>query len=187
MYFESDKLREFGVMDYIVLCIACTKADYTPPNWEFILLKLKSFKFGHYLVVLEKFDWLEFVLDLDKLGHCDTYLIQKIINNKYMQSKEFYDSSKIEKLKKILERENVSCGKTDRGSDIQNSNIEYTDGGPSFYNDLKKIFGANHVWTKLQIDSELTLPYALKIDLETGDFLPISKEPTAEENADKVL
>lgn len=59
--------------------------------------------------------------------------------------------------------------------------------GPSFYNDLKKIFGANNVWTKLQIDSELTLPYALKIDLETGDFLPISKEPTAEENADKVL
>lgn len=187
MYFESEDMQKLDVHDYIVLCTACIKADYTPPNWETILQRLKSFKFSYYLSNFGQFDWLQFAIDLDKLGHSDIDLIRKIINSKYMQSKRFYHPSKIENLKKILERENASYSDTGDVSDSQSSDSEHMDGAPSFHDDLKRMFGANKIWTKLRIDSKLTLPYVLKIDLESGDFLPILKEPTTEDTTDEEL
>lgn len=187
MYFESEEMREFDVHDYIILCTACTKADYTPPNWETILEKLKSFKFSYYLSNFGQFDWLQFAIDLDKLGHCDIDLIRTLINSKYMQSKRFYDPIKIENLKKILERENASYSETGDELDSQTSDNEHMDDESSFHDDLKRMIGANKIWTKLRIDRKLTLPYVLKIDLESGDFLPILKEPTAEDTTDKEL
>lgn len=119
MYFESDKLQEVDISDYIILCRACTEANCTPLNWKCILQKMKSIKFSCFFDKFEQFDWLQFAIDLNKLDYCDITLLQKIINSKTIQSKKFYDQSKIENLKKILEHENMLCNKTDKNSDFE--------------------------------------------------------------------
>lgn len=174
MYFESEEVRQFHVNDYIVLCTACINSEYTPPNWQAVLHALGTFKFGMYLTRLGNFDWLQFALDLEKLGHCDIVLIRKIVNSKYLQSKGVYDPNKIEKLKDILTRENASYSDTSDESSSESSDSDDTDDELPLYADLKQMFGISKVWQNVQIEKKLTVPYALKMDLRSGDFLPFS-------------
>lgn len=187
MYFDSKEVRQFNVNDYIVLCTACINSEYTPPNWEAVLHALGTFKFGMYLNRLGSFDWLQFALDLDKLGHCDILLIRKIVNSKYLQSKEFYNPNKIDKLRDILTRENASYSDTSDESSSESSDSDDTDDELPLYADLKHMFGISKVWQNVEIGKNLTVPYALKMDLRSGDFLPFSKKCSTRDIADNEL
>lgn len=188
-YFGGD-LRELNVADYIIICTACAKANYTPSNWESAVLgALKTFKFSLYLTSLRNFDWSEFTLNLNKLGYCHTQLMRNVVRSKYFQSQKCYDKNKIKKLQEILEREDALSSDFSNGSSSESSDIEgtTTDDEPPLYDDLKHILGVSKFWTNVQVDKKLTIPYMLKMDLRTGDFLPFSKTPSIRNSADHEL
>lgn len=189
-YFEGD-LRDLSVADYIILCTACAKTSYTPANWESTILNaLKTFKFGIYLNGLRNFDWAQFALNLNQIGHCDTRLIHKIIQSKYFRAQKCYDQNKIDQLQEILEREGAS-NLTDSGdeSDCESSDSEYTSSEDEslLYDDLKNMFGVTKIWRNVRVNDKLTVPYVLKMDLRTGDFLPFSKAPSIRHTNDNEL
>lgn len=188
-YFKGD-FRELNVADYIIICTACAKANYTPSNWESAILgALKTFKFSLYLTNLRNFDWAEFTLNLDKLGYCNTHLMRNIVRSKYFQSQKCYDKNKIKKLQEILEREDVISSDFSDGLSSESSDIEgtTTDDELPLYDDLRHMLGVSKLWTNVQIDEKLTIPYILKMDLRTGDFLPLSKAPSIRDSADNEL
>lgn len=163
------------------MCRACAKTSYKPPNWDSTILKaMKTFKFGFYLTALRNFDWAEFVLDLEKLGYCDTDLLYKIIHSKYFQSQKCYDSNKMNRVREILERKSVKVGDTsdlsddDSSSDSSDSDYISSDDESPLYDDLTKMFGVTKVWRNFRLDKKLTIPFVLKMDLRNGDFLPFS-------------
>lgn len=189
-YFEGD-LRDLSVADYIIICTACAKASYTPTNWDSkVLSALKTFKFGLYLTSLRNFDWAQFALNLDQIGYCDRHFIRKIIQSKYFRSQKCYDQKKIDKLREILEREcaNHSAELSDE-SDTESSDSEYTssDDESPLYDDLKNMFGVTKVWENVRVSEKLTIPFVLKMDLRTGDFLPFSKAPSIRQTSDNEL
>lgn len=188
-YFEED-LRELNVADYIIICTACARANYTPSNWESSILgALKTFKFSLYLTSLRNFDWAEFALNLDKLGYCNIKLMRNIVRSKYFQSQKCYDKNKIKKLQDILEREDaVSSDFSDESnSESSDSDDTSTDDELPIYDDLKNMFGVSKIWPNVQVDKKLTIPYVLKMDLRTGDFLPFSKAPSIRNSSDNEL
>lgn len=193
-FFEGD-LQKQTVADYIIFCTACAKANYTPPNWESTILKaLKTFKFGIYLT--RNFDWAEFVLNLDKLGYRDTQLLRKIINSKYLQSHHCYDENKAKKLKNILKREDGSSSDFVEESESDSSDSDSSDSEDattdrtaslSLHRDLLNMFGVGKIWPNVRVDQKLTIPYMLKMDLSTGDFLLYSEKPSVRYVGDNEL
>lgn len=138
---------------------------------------------------LNNFDWAEFVFDLDKLGYCDLRLIHKILSSKYLQSLQWYNQNNVEKLKEILNRHDATTNdfSNHEESDIESiesddeiitTKEEKTDETPLF-KDLTHMFGADKIWSNARIEGKLMIPYVLKMDLQTGEFLPITKEPFA--------
>lgn len=177
-YFETaEQVRELVVNDYIILCTACANANFKPSNWEsHILVALKTFKFSIYITGLGSFDWAQFVLHLYKLGHIDVRLIKNILNSKYLQKQRWYEQAKLAKLQDILEREDVSSNDSDsEGSSLSSTD---TDDELPLYDDLKEMFGASKLWPNVRVNRKVTIPYALKMDLQTGDFLPFPREPS---------
>ena len=140
---------------------------------------MKTFKFDIYLTAFGNFDWAQFALNLDKIGYCDIQLIQVILNSKHLQKQKCYDPAKLDKLKTILEREGVSSSESSDESDDESSSSDDTDDELPLYDDLKSMFGVNKIWPNVRIDSKLTIPYVLKMDLKTGDFLPFTEAPLA--------
>lgn len=180
-FFElSDGRKDLTVVEYIIICNACARANYKPANWNPVILEaLKTFKFDLYLTAFGNFDWAQFALNLDKLGYCDIQLIRTILNSKYLQKQKSYDPAKLNKLKTILEREGVSSSSSGDESDDESSSSDDTDDELPLYDDLKSMFGVNKIWPNVRIDSKLTIPYVLKMDLKTGDFLPFTEPPLA--------
>lgn len=186
-FFEiTESRKDLTVVEYIIICTACAKADYKPANWNSAILEaLKTFRFEIYLNGFNNFDWAEFALNLDKLGYCNIKLIQAILNSKFLQKQKCYDPAKLDKLKTILEREGVSSsGSSDDESDDDSSS---SDDELPLYDDLKSMFGVNKIWPNVRIDSKLTIPYVLKMDLKTGDFLPFTEAPLAPYKANNEL
>lgn len=176
-YFDED-MQHLNVSDYIIFCKACAKADYKPANWETTILStLKTFKFDFYLNQLN-IDWAEFVLMLDKLGYCDTRLIRKLLKSNY----SFNNPKQEDKLIQILLRNGTSPAKeftedtdTNSVSDSEEVTMEETNDESQLYRDLTNMFGAHKICSNVRIDRNLFVPYVLKIDLESGEFLPITK------------
>ncbi|XP_055313030.1 uncharacterized protein LOC129574689 [Sitodiplosis mosellana] len=179
-FFEiKDDMRDLTVVDYIIICTACVKADYKPANWNKTIIEaLKTFKFSIYLTSFGNFDWAQFALYLEKLGYCDTRLIRNILNSKHLQKQKSYDPVKLDKLTEILEREDVSSSESSNDSDDESSSSDDTDGEPPLYDDLKGMFGIDKIWPNVRIDSKSTIPYLLKMDLKSGDFLPFTQAPS---------
>lgn len=106
MHFDWKELEGFQTRNYIILCTACAKADYTPANWETFLGAMKIFPFDFYMSKYTRFDWAQFALDLDQLGLRDLILMRKIVNSNHVED-GCYDPAKVEKLNEILQEENV--------------------------------------------------------------------------------
>lgn len=192
--FFDENIQHFTEVDYIIFCKACANANYKPANWESkILPVLKTFKFDIYLSRLNDFNWAEFVFDLNKLGYCDTRLIQKILSSKYLQSLNWYTQNNVEKLKEILNRHDTTTNDFCEESDIESldesddeittAKVELGDESPLF-RDLTNMFGANKIWSNVRIERKLMIPYVLKMDLQTGEFLSITKEPFSPRHID---
>lgn len=181
-YFNSkDDLRKLTVADYIIIVRACDGAGYKPKNWDsHIVQALKTFKFSIYLSGLGGFDWAKFALTLNKLGCSDTRLIKNILKSKHLQKQKCYDERKLKQLKDILDHEVAySVLSDDFESEMTlSSSEESTDDELTFYDDLKSMFGADKIWTNLQISDGLEIPYVLKMDLKSGDFLPLTERPS---------
>lgn len=197
-YFQSkESVRQLTISEYIVMCRACRTAGYKPDNWQsHIVNALKSFNFSIYLPVLENFNWAKFALTLYDLGYCDTQLIENILQTNYIHKN--CDAAQLDELEAIFDNRLVELFKQHKNNIINNqsqSNIdrseyyeiwddkEYDNSFDAahlspVYNDLKYMFGANFVWYNLQIDSNLKIPFVLKIDGKTGEFLPIYEKPT---------
>lgn len=190
-FFETKDVRKFTLTDYIILCTACARSDYTPPNWDSVLQVLKTYKFNLYLSSFKGFDWFQFAIDLDKVGHCDIRMIQKIVNSKYLQTTEFCNQNKIEKLREILKRENASSSDSSSSDESDSESSESSDESSaddlSFYEDLRSMFGASKIWQKVKIGERLSIPYVLKMDLRSGDFLPFSKDCSVRDVTDNEL
>lgn len=179
------------MIDYIIFCKACAKADYKPANWETkVFPTLKTFKFGIHLLKLNNFNWAEFVFDLDKLGYHDPRLIYKILNSKPLQSFNWYNQDNIEKLKEILDRcdtttnnycEELDSESSESDNETTTANVGNRDGS-SMFADLSNMCGANKIWSNVRIEGNLTIPYVLKMDLESGEFLPITEVPRFNDN-----
>lgn len=188
MFFESDDLRKSTFKHYHILCTACARAAHTPPNWDFVLRALQTYRFAiHFHSNVKVFDWLQFAIELKELGHCDIWLIREILGSKKLQESKFYDPSKIKELREILEREN-SC--TDRASNdgLTSPTISENSGNDlQFYEDLKSMLGASKIWQNVRVGAGLMVPYALKMDLRSGCFLPFSNEPFVQEILDSEL
>lgn len=184
--FESvDDARKLTVGDYIILCTACARADYKPKNWDYILEALKTFKFYIYINALGDFDWADFALNLYKLGHCNLKFIRKIVFSKHLQKKRKFDEKKINKLREILEREDSSSSSSD--SDSLSSSDDDLGNDEDLFADLKGIFGPNKFWTNVYIDSEITIPFVMKMDLQSGDFLSTRGKPFSQHSEDGKL
>lgn len=181
-YFNSeDDLRKMTVANYIIIIRACDGAGYKPKNWDsHIVEALKTFKFSHYLSALGGFDWAKFALILNKLGCLNTQLIKNILKSKHLQKQKCYDEQKLNQLKDILDHEVASTVPiNDFESEMTlSSSGETTDDELTLYEDLKSMFGANKIWTNLQISDGLEIPYVLKMDLKSGDFLPLTERPS---------
>lgn len=179
---KDDDMRQLTVADYIIICNACAKADYKPTNWNSTILEaLKTFKFSIYLTGLKHFDWAKFALNLEKLGYCDVRLIRNILSSKHLQNHINYDPVKFDRLREILEREDVSSSDLSdfsEDSDSESTSSDETDDEPPLYDDFKSMFGANKIWPNVRIDNKLTIPYVLKMDLKSGDFLPFIQAPS---------
>lgn len=181
-----EQIRELNIRDYIILCTACAKAEYKPSNWEENILEaLKTFNFSMYLTGLGSFDWAQFVMRLDSLGYCDIRLIRNILNSTFLRKQKWFDQSKVDKLVDILEREDATIS----NSDSESSSNEYTDTDDELplHSDLKEMFGASKLWSNVRIDKKVTVPFLLKMDLQTGDFIPFSKEPSIRNIAENEL
>lgn len=187
-------MRKMGIFEYIVICTACIKANYTPPNWDSsILSALKTFKFGYYLTNIKDFDWVQFALNLYELGHCDISLIRKILNSKYIRSQKWFDQNKADKLEAILDREDAlssdssdsSESSSDGESSSESDEID-TDEMPLF-KDLKNIIGENKIWPNVRVSRTLRVPYMLKMDFRSGDFLESSNVPSVHDIRDDEL
>lgn len=174
--FETpEQIRQLNIRDYIIFCTACAKADYKPSNWEEnILGALKTFNFSIYLTGVGSFDWAQFVLRLDQLGYCNIRLIRNILNSTYLQKQKWFDHSKVDKLQEILEREDATFS----GTDSEWSSNEDTCDELPLHDDLMEMFGATKLWSNVSIDKKVTVPYLLKMDLHTGNFIPFTKEPS---------
>lgn len=187
---EKDDKRELTVNAYIIICNAAAKADYKPKNWDSTIIKaLKTFRFRYYLTTFGSFDWAQFALNLDKLGYCDIHLIRNILRSKYIQKQKNYDPTKLDKLKEIIEREDVSSSDSSEDSDIESTSSDDADAVDELplYDDLKSMFGVNKIWPNFQIDNRLTVPYILKIDLRSGDFLSFTEAPVRRNEKNELL
>lgn len=181
------KFSDFTVFHYIIFCKACAKANYKPANWDTkIRPTLETFKFDIYLDRRFQFNCAEFVFDLDKLGYCDTRMIHKILRSRW------YTENNVEKLKEILNRYDANDSSHHKESDIESlesddeiteANREIGDESPLF-KDLTHMFGANKIWSSVRIARKLKIPYVLKMDLLTGEFLPITKDPFSPRHID---
>lgn len=139
-----------------------------------------------YLSRLNDFNWAEFVSDLDKLGYHDHVLIQKILSSKYLQSLSWYSRDNVEKLKEILSRcdettnnycEELDSEGSESDDEVTTAEAERRDESPLF-EDLSNMFGSNKVCSNVRINRKLKIPYLLKMDLQSGEFLPITEEQT---------
>lgn len=185
--FFDENVHQFTVIDYIIFCKACAKADYKPANWETkVCPTLETFKFGIYLGRLHGFNWAEFAFDLDKLGYHDARLIYKILSSKYFQSQSWYTQQNVEKLREILSRydeaANSLCEESDSESlesddEMTTAKVERRNESP-LLKDLSNIFGSEKVCSNVRIEGMLTIPYVLKMDLQSGEFLPITEAQT---------
>ena len=131
---------------------------------------------------MNNFNWAEFVFDLNKLDYCDTRLVRKILSSKQLQSQNWYNQPNIEKLKEILDRYDSSEESDGESSESEDefttiSSDDIRDGSP-LSKDLSKMLGANKIQSNVQIERHLIIPYVLKMDLQSGEFLPISKTCT---------
>lgn len=188
--FFDENISQFTVIDYIIFCKACAKADYKPANWETkVYPTLKTFKFGIHLGRLNDFNWAEFVFDLDKLGYHDARMIYKILSSKHFQSQNWYNQDNVEKLREIFSRcdetansaaanseesDSESCESDDEVTEIK---VQSRDESPLF-KDLSNMFGSNKVCSNVRLEGKLVIPYVLKMDLQSGEFLPITEVPT---------
>lgn len=158
---------------------------------------LKTFKFDIHLNKLNYFDWAVFVFQMDKLGHCDTRLIHKILKSKHLQSQKWYNPRNVEKLKEILNREGASVSDFNEETDRENHDeivaIEdeivatTTKINDHFHKDLVNMFGANKISTNVRVEKNLIIPYVLKMDLQSGEFLPITTAPSPSRRSDELL
>lgn len=156
-----------------------------------MLPALKTFEFGRYLNRLVNFNWAEFVSVLDKLGYCDTKFVRQILNKNYLQSVKWHNKESVEKLKEILNRYDAAASNASEYSDNESSvSADETrttttttmataeDNDQSLmHKDLTKMFGADKICLNVQIDENVIVPLALKIDLKSGEFLPIASVP----------
>lgn len=139
---------------------------------------------------LNHFNWAEFICDLDKLGYRDERLVHKILNSKYLQSFSWYNDENIEKLKEILHRcdttthnfleeeSDSECLENDDEMTAERAAAEIRTESPLF-KDLSNMFGANKIWSNARITGNLKIPYVLKMDIQSGEFLPITDVPTS--------
>lgn len=187
-FFEkSENIQKLAVRDYIILCTACVKAEYKPTNWEsHILEALGTFKFSNFLTAVQNFDWAQFALNLDKLGYCDTRLIQNILSSKYLQKQENYEQSKLDKLQEILDREGSSSSDDSDSENTSSSDEDTNDDKLPLYGDLKNMFDTK-IWANVRIDRKLTIPYVLKMDLQSGDFMSVPEMPSIQHSNDNEL
>lgn len=184
----DENIRKMSIFDYIVICTACIKADYTPPNWESSILNaLKTFKFGYYLTNIKDFDWIQFALNLNKLGHCDTHLFRKILNSKYLRSQKWFDQNKADKLREILDSKDALSSDSSESSSDSDSDTESEEIGTDqmpLFTDLVNIIGENKIWPNVRVSRRLIVPYILKMDFRSGDFLASLNAPSVHENSD---
>lgn len=174
----NENVQQFTLKDYIIFCKACAKAEYKPVNWESnVYPALKTFKFGLHLDKLSDFNWAEFVFDLDNLGHRDARLIQKILNRKSFRSSSWYNQENIEKLKGILSQCDPAATNIAEVWDSESfdSDDEMATPDSPLYKDLSNMFGSNKICTNVCIEGNFTIPYVLKMDWQSGEFLPITE------------
>ncbi|XP_031621528.1 uncharacterized protein LOC116339655 isoform X2 [Contarinia nasturtii] len=182
-YFQSkESLRQLTFHDYLIICRACHKSGYKPKNWQSkIVDALKSFNFSVYLNTLGSFDWVKFALSLNDLGYCDTQLIESILKAEYIKKKHNYDVEQLEKLQEILDQKNADLAKDNIAVDNEYGlkeafvNASAENVPCSVYKDLKSMFGDNFIRENVQIKANLKIPFVLKMDLESGNFLPINE------------
>lgn len=175
-FFDSDDSKScLQINDYLSLCIACSQANYKPSNWDSkILPAIKTFGFHRYLLDVEKFDWIRFAVILNSLGFNDIMLIKSITETRFTESIDSYHKSDMKKLQDILARENSSSG----SSEMCRHSSPTNEMKSLLKQDLENMIGAKRLWTDLNVNARLTIPFVLKMNLRSGDFLPITDKPT---------
>lgn len=139
-------------------------------NWETnILPLLKNLQFDKHLNN-KKVNWLECALALNSIGHPDKELMRSIVETRYVESLPFYNKNHFEELKKILNHAFSTEIDTNEPAAIH-ANIS---------NDLENIIGVDKIWHNFSINNMFTLPFVVKLDLNTGNFMPIKEAPSVD-------
>lgn len=155
------------------MCIACEKTHHTPSNWStHILPALQATKFEKYLGN-RNIDWLQFALTLNSLGFRNDNLIQRVTSTRYIESLPSFDHEVYKELKTI--------SKSERSADDANDSISQIRpiGSKSLlYQDLENLVGPQKLWPNFAVNQHFTIPFVLKMDLNSGEFMDLMTAPS---------
>lgn len=140
--------------DYVTLCNACEMTNYKPANWD---TKMVPAIEKAPIVGIEYHKQIDYALTLHKLGIYQDQLIEKLMKSTEIQRLYKHDP-KLHEVYRIY-------------GDDDEKFANWTRYAIWLKTDLEKFIGPKKVLTNVVVNKDVTVPFVMKINTNTGELI----------------